>query len=334
MIDILSLNLDELSRELAEFNEPKFRAKQIYEWLHIKKVTAFSEMTNVSAQLRENLSAKFCIHSLNIRKRLVSSIDDTVKYLYEFPDGNCIETVFMSHKHGNSLCVSTQVGCRIGCKFCASAEAGFVRNLEPSEILLQLYRAEKEINSVVLMGVGEPLDNFDNVVKFLELLQTSMSLRHVSLSTCGLADKIDRLAELKLGLTLSISLHAANDKDRSAIMPVNNRFGLERLINSCGAYFKATGRRISYEYALMENINDSAAHTSEFVNLLKRLPKGSYHVNLIPINPIVGAGSARPPNMKYIKEFAELLEKSGVNVTIRRTLGADISAACGQLRRG
>ncbi|MCL2633391.1 MAG: 23S rRNA (adenine(2503)-C(2))-methyltransferase RlmN [Oscillospiraceae bacterium] len=331
MIDILSLNLDELKQELAQFGEPAYRAKQIYEWLHIRKISDFDEITNISKQLREKLREKFCIKSLNMQKRLVSSIDDTVKYLYMLDDGNCIETVFMSHNHGNSLCISSQVGCRMGCRFCMSAQCGFVRNLTPSEMLLQIYRAEKEINSVVVMGIGEPLDNFDNVKKFLEILP--MSLRHVSLSTCGLADEIDELAKLKLGLTLSISLHATNDKDRTAIMPINARYNLERLLSSCANYFTITRRRISYEYALIDGVNDTEENAYELAKLLKKLPKGSYHVNIIPINP-VGANCVRPPDTKQIKTFSTVLERENINVTVRRTLGADINAACGQLRRG
>jgi len=331
MKDILSMNLKELTDEVVAMNEPKFKAKQIYDWLHFKKVQEFSKMSNVSAQLREELAKNFCIYSLKIKKRLVSRIDNTVKYLYTLPDGNAIETVFMTHNHGNSLCISTQAGCRMNCAFCASGKAGFVRNLTPSEMLLQIYRTDKKVDSIVLMGVGEPLDNFDNVVRFLEILRTGsgMSLRNVSLSTCGLAEKIDALARLKLPLTLSVSLHASNDDDRSAIMPINKRYGINILLDACAAYFKATGRRISYEYALIGGVNDRGINADELVELMKKLPKGSYHVNLIPVNPVKGSGFKKSEN---IKMFADYLAKMGVNATVRRTLGADIDAACGQLR--
>jgi len=336
--DILSLNLDELTEQTELMNLPKFRAKQIFEWLHFRKVSDFSEMTNISVQTQSALSKCFCIISLKIQKTLVSNIDNTVKYLYKLPDGNTIETVFMSHNHGNSLCMSTQAGCRMNCAFCASGKAGLVRNLEPSEILSQLYTTQRtgpkignKIDSLVLMGVGEPLDNFANVVKFLEILRSGagMSLRNVSLSTCGLTDKIDALARLKLPLTLSVSLHASNDADRSAIMPINKKFPLRDLLLSCADYFKVTGRRISYEYALIGGVNDGETNARELVGLMKGLPYGSYHVNLIPINPVKETGFKKSANMK---PFSDYLRKNGVNATVRRTLGADIDAACGQLR--
>jgi len=331
MTDILSLNLDELTEEMRLLNQPKFRAKQIYEWLHGKKVENFSEMSSISAQLRGELSENFYIISLKIQKRLVSRIDNTVKYLYTLPGGDGVETVFMTHKHGSSLCVSTQLGCRMNCAFCASGKAGFVRSLEPSEILSQIYRNGEKPDSVVLMGVGEPLDNFGNVVKFLHILRTGsgMSLRNVSLSTCGLADKIDELAKLNMPLTLSVSLHASNDKDRDAIMPVNKRFPISVLLNSCAGYFKATGRRISYEYALIDGVNDREKNIAELAGLMKRLQRGSYHVNLIPVNVVAESGFKKSKNAAA---FADGLLKNGVNATVRRTLGADIDAACGQLR--
>jgi 23S rRNA (adenine2503-C2)-methyltransferase len=333
-IDILSLTSDELTHEMELLKQPKYRAKQIFEWLHKKKVSSFAEMTDIPSQLREALGSSFCIKSLNILKTLVSNRQDTVKYLYGLEDGNKIESVFMSHKHGNSLCVSSQVGCRMGCAFCASGGAGFVRNLAPSEMLLQLYestKTDKIIRSVVVMGVGEPLDNLDNVLKFLELLQSGhgMSLRHVSLSTCGLVDKIDELAKLKLGLTLSISLHAVSDDERSEIMPVNKKWGLERLLVSCAEYFKITGRRLSFEYALIKGVNDNSIHAERLAKLLRKMSRGSYHVNLIPINETDGTKFRKSNN---VKEFAAVLEKSGITATIRRTMGADINAACGQLR--
>ncbi|MDR0197461.1 MAG: 23S rRNA (adenine(2503)-C(2))-methyltransferase RlmN [Oscillospiraceae bacterium] len=334
--DILSLNLNELTREIVGLSERGFRAKQVFEWLHSKKATDFSEMSNICDQLKDKLGKKFCIKSLNMQKRLVSSTDNTVKYLYGLDDGNKIETVFMPRKGKNSLCVSSQVGCRMGCKFCASGASGLERDLAPSEMLAQLYetaRAGDQIDSVVIMGVGEPLDNFANVVKFLEILQSGygMSLRRVSLSTCGLADKIDELAGLRLGLTLSVSLHASNDADRSAIMPINKRFNLKTLLDSCAGYFEKTGRRISYEYALIDGVNDKGDDAARLARLMKGLPDGSYHVNLIPANAVESGSFNKSAR---IRPFAGRLAKENINVTVRRTLGADINAACGQLRGG
>ncbi|MCL1904327.1 MAG: 23S rRNA (adenine(2503)-C(2))-methyltransferase RlmN [Oscillospiraceae bacterium] len=339
MIDILSLTLSELSEQMVPLKQPKYRAKQIFEWLHKKKASSFEEMTDTPAQLRAALKLDFCIKSLNIQKTLVSDRQDTVKYLYGLDDGNKIETVFMSHKHGNSLCISSQVGCKMACCFCASGMAGFIRNLSPSEMLLQLYQTEKQqspanCSSIVIMGVGEPLDNFDNVIRFLRLLESpdghNMSLRHVSLSTCGLVERIDELRELKMGLTLSVSLHAVTDSERSAIMPINQRYNIGRLLTSCAEYYKHTGRRISFEYSLINGVNDGTEHADELVRLLSaKMSRGSFHVNLIPINVINEVKFRKSAN---VKAFAGILEKSGVAVTVRRTMGADINAACGQLR--
>lgn len=333
-IDILSLTKDELTEKVIEMGEKSFRAKQIYEWLHVKKVVDFSEMSNLSAQFREELSRKFCVKSLKIKKRLVSGIDNTVKYLYELPDGEAVESVLMEYKHGNSLCISSQVGCKMGCKFCASTIAGWVRDLEPSEMLLQIYETERDsgrhVDSIVMMGIGEPLDNFDNVLRFLEILNSGgegMSLRHLSLSTCGLADRINRLAELKLGVTLSISLHAATNEKRSAIMPINDRFDLNALMKACDDYFKTTGRRISFEYSLIEGVNDTDESADELIKLLGRR---NCHVNLIPINEIKEREFKKS---RYVERFHKRLTDAGINATVRRTLGADINAACGQLRR-
>lgn len=332
-IDILSLTLDELTEILLDMGTQKFRAKQVFEWLHKKKITEFTQMSNISAQLKAELSEKFCINSLKIKKRLVSDIDNTVKYLYGLSDGENIETVLMEYKHGNSICISTQVGCKMKCRFCASTIAGYVRNLEPSEMLLQIYESERDsgrkIQSIVLMGIGEPLDNFDNVVRFLKLLQTGddMSLRHVSVSTCGLVPQIYNLAKLKLGITLSISLHATNDEIRSSIMPVNNRYSIKELIDACKYYFSMTGRRISFEFALISGINDNAKTASELISLLKGM---NCHVNLIPINEIKEETFKRSHS---VEQFQQMLTDGGLNATVRRTLGTDISAACGQLRR-
>ncbi|MGN0687748.1 MAG: 23S rRNA (adenine(2503)-C(2))-methyltransferase RlmN [Oscillospiraceae bacterium] len=333
-IDILSLSKDELAAELIAIGEKAFRANQIYDWLHVKKVRDFSQMSNISAQLKDTLEKKFCLKSLIIKKKLVSDIDNTVKYLYGLPDGESVETVLMEYKHGNSLCISTQVGCRMGCRFCASTIAGFVRHLLPSEMLLQIYETERDsgrrVDSIVLMGIGEPLDNFDNVIKFLSLLNSEgegMSLRHISLSTCGLVDRIYELAEMKTGLTLSISLHAATDEKRSSIMPINNKYNLEQLMKACRYYFSKTGRRISFEYSLIEGVNDTEQSAEELIRLLDGM---LCHVNLIPINEIKEREFKKS---RYVENFQKRLVRAGINATVRRTLGADINAACGQLRR-
>lgn len=335
-IDILSLDLKELESALVEMGEKKFRAKQIFQWLHVKKVPDFDKMTDISIQLRERLKENFCINGLFVQKRLESCIDNTVKYLYRLSDGNFVETVLMEYSYGYSLCISTQVGCKMGCRFCASAIAGFVRNLTPSEMLLQIYETERnsgvKISGLVLMGIGEPLDNYDNVLKFLTLLShkdgNNFSLRHVSLSTCGLVPKIYELAELKLGLTLCISLHSSDNSSRSEIMPVNRTYNIEALIEACKHYISATGRRITFEYAVMDNVNSAEKDADRLAELLRGI---NCHVNLIPVNKV--------KERKYttartaVAEFAKRLEKRGINATVRRTLGSDIEAACGQLRR-
>lgn len=331
-IDILSLTFEELSEKILEMGEKKFRAKQIFDWLHIKKVTDFEQMSNLSAQFRGELSEKFCVKQLKIKKRLVSGIDNTVKYLYGLSDGEAVESVLMDYKHGAALCVSTQVGCKMGCKFCASTLAGWVRNLEPSEMLGQMYESERDsgktLDSVVLMGIGEPLDNFDNVMKFLKILDESgFSLRRVSLSTCGVVDRIYELAKLKLGVTLSVSLHAATDEKRSEIMPINKKYPLKTLMKACDDYFAATGRRISFEYSLIEGVNDDESSAKELISLLGGK---NCHINLIPINEVRERGFRKSP---YVERFQRLLTNAGMNATVRRTLGADINAACGQLRR-
>lgn len=331
-IDILSLTFEELSEKILEMGEKKFRAKQIFDWLHIKKATGFEQMSNLSAQFRGELSEKFCVKQLKIKKRLVSGIDNTVKYLYGLSDGEAVESVLMDYKHGAALCVSTQVGCKMGCKFCASTLAGWVRNLEPSEMLGQMYESERDsgktLDSVVLMGIGEPLDNFDNVMKFLKILDESgFSLRRVSLSTCGVVDRIYELAKLKLGVTLSVSLHAATDEKRSEIMPINKKYPLKTLMKACDDYFAATGRRISFEYSLIEGVNDDESSAKELISLLGGK---NCHINLIPINEVRERGFRKSP---YVERFQRLLTKAGMNATVRRTLGADINAACGQLRR-
>ena len=334
--DILSLSPEELEIAFSNMGEKKFRAKQVFDWLHVKNVRSFEEMSNISKQLRTKLSENFCLKSLNIERKLESKTDNTVKYLYRLDDGNFIETVLMEYNHGYSLCVSSQVGCKMGCNFCASTIAGFVRNLEPSEILLQIYETErdsgKKIDSIVMMGIGEPLDNFSNVVKFLELLSCpegrNMSLRHVALSTCGVVPKIRKLCELHLGLTLSVSLHASDNNRRSEIMPVNRAYPIEELLSACRDYIKNTGRRITFEYAVINDVNSSEADARKLAELLRGM---NCHVNLIPVNNV--KERSYTSSMKTVNRFREMLVQRGINATVRRTLGADINAACGQLRR-
>lgn len=334
--DILSMTLAELEAEITALGEKKFRAGQLYSWLHEKRITDFSECSNLSKQLIAQLDVQYELRRAKIVRKLVSKLDGTVKYLYEFPDGERAESVLMSYEHGNSMCISTQVGCKMGCSFCASTKAGFVRDLDPSEMLLQIYESERDsgrkVESLVLMGIGEPLDNFDNVMKFLGILSSekgkNMSLRHVSLSTCGLVPRIRELADMKLGLTLSVSLHAPTDDKRSAIMPVNLRYGTAELIDACKYYFSQTGRRISFEFALISGVNDDAQTAKELIRLLK--PISPCHVNLIPVNEIRERDYRRSGK---VRDFQRILTECGVNATVRRTLGADINAACGQLRR-
>ena len=335
-IDILGLLPEELEEQILLAGEKKFRAKQIFEWLHVKRVDSFSKMTNLSVQLREKLEKIFCLKSLFIVKRLESNTDNTVKYLYRLPDGNHVETVIMEYNYGNTVCVSTQVGCKMGCRFCASTIAGYKRDLASSEILLQIYEAARDsgrkITGAVLMGIGEPMDNFDNVVNFLKVLSceqgTNMSLRHVSVSTCGIVPRIYELAEMKLGITLSISLHASNNKSRSEIMPVNNKYDINELLTACRYYFKVTGRRISFEYALIDGHTDKQSDAEELAALLKKFV---CHVNIIPVNKIKERNYRS--DRKAAEKFRMRLEKLGLNATVRRTLGSDIDAACGQLRR-
>ena len=336
-IDIKSLTLAELTAQMAADGVPAFRAKQVFRWLHQKKVTSFAEMSDLSLPLREKYNQKYYIASINVQKRLVSALDGTVKYLYGLADGNTVEAVLMQYRHGTSLCISTQVGCRMGCTFCASTIGGLVRHLTAGEMLEEVYAAQRDsgqtIGSLVLMGIGEPLDNYDNVLRFLRLLSApeghGLSLRHVSLSTCGLVEQIDRLAEEKLGLTLSVSLHAPNDTLRSQTMPVNRRYPIATLLAACRRYFARTGRRISFEYALIDGVNDSDACAKELAQQLRGL---SCHINLIPVNTVEGK-SYRAAKATRVERFSALLAETGLTVTVRRKLGADINAACGQLRR-
>jgi 23S rRNA (adenine2503-C2)-methyltransferase len=338
MTDIKSLTLQELRDEMTSIGEKSFKAGQIYSWLHKHGATSFDEMTNISKDLRANLQKKYDIYNCTIEKKLVSVYDDTVKYLFRLNDGELIESVVMKYKYGYTICVSSQVGCKMGCKFCASGIAGFVRNLTPSEILSQVYTAQRDlgirISHIVMMGVGEPLDNFDNVMRFLSLVTDenglNISMRNISLSTCGVVSGIYKLMEKKLQLTLSVSLHAPNDEIRSKTMPVNDRWNIDELLKACRDYTKATSRRISFEYAMINGVNDSDECAKE---LGKKLKGMLCHVNLIPVNSVKERDYKKSSDNR-IAGFIKTLEKFGINVTVRRTLGSDINASCGQLRRG
>ena len=334
--DILSLLPEELEAEFAALGEAKFRAAQVFQWLG-RGVRDFEGMSNLSKELRQKLNDRFYLYEPKVLSKQVSAIDGTIKYLWELRDGNAVETVVMSYKHGNTVCVSSQVGCRQGCAFCASTIGGLVRNLNASEILDEVLFSEldsgKKISNIVLMGIGEPLDNFDNVMRFLELVNhpkgMNIGMRHISLSTCGIIERFDELAERDLQLTLSVSLHAPDDETRSRIMPANHGRGVEKLIDACRVYFEKTGRRISFEYAMIDGVNDSA----EQAKLLARHAKAvSAHVNLIPLNH-VEERQFQPSTPEHLKRFIKILEDDGVNVTVRRRLGSDVDASCGQLRR-
>ena len=330
------LTPDKLADYLQSIGQPKFRAKQIFKWLHQKLVTDFAAMTDQPKALLQILQESSAIAAPAIRRRQQSK-DGTVKYLLELSDGNCIETVLMRYKYGNTVCVSTQVGCAMGCRFCASTQAGRVRDLTPGEIASEIYTAQKDtgerVSHVVLMGIGEPLHNFDNVMDFLTIISCpeglNIGMRNISLSTCGLVPQIDRLAQKHLQLTLSVSLHAPNNAMRSGMMPVNDAFPLEQLIPACRRYQKETGRRISFEYSMVKGVNDSPATAKELADLIKGM---GAHVNLIPINPVDGSPYSATDEAN-VRRFQKLLEEYGVNATVRRRLGTDISAACGQLRR-
>lgn len=334
--DIRSMSFSELSEEMSALGFPAFRAKQIYSWIHEKCVVSFDEMTNISKDMREKLQQKFDFSNCEIHTKLVSKIDATVKYLFTFSDGEYVESVVMKYKYGYSICISTQVGCKMGCTFCASAIGGFVRNLTAGEMLSEIYSAQRDlgvkINHLVLMGTGEPLDNYDNVMRMLELITDekgqNMSMRHISLSTCGIIPKIYDLAEKKLGLTLSVSLHAPNNQIRSKSMPVNNKYDIDELLKACKYYADTTGRRISFEYAMIRDVNDSDACALE---LAKRLKGLLAHVNLIPVNNVRETDYQKSTEERQ-KKFIQILSSRGITATVRRTLGSDINASCGQLR--
>ena len=334
MIDIKSLNLQEMTQLLRDMGEPAFRGKQVFTWLH-KGVTSFEDMSNLSKPLRQKLTEQCVITVPTVERKQVSKHDGTVKYLWRLGDGNCIETVLMRYHHGNTVCISSQVGCRMGCAFCASTIAGKVRDLRPSELLDQVLFTQMDsglpVSNIVLMGIGEPLDNMDNVLRFLELVNSphgmNIGMRHISLSTCGVVPGIDALADRQLQLTLSVSLHAPDSETRSRIMPVNRAYDVETLFAACHRYFQKTGRRISFEYAMIDGVNDHDWQAELIAKKLKGMPG---HVNLIPLNDVVE--SPFKPSRR-IAAFQKRLESHGLTATVRRSLGGDIDASCGQLRR-
>lgn len=335
--DIKSLNNEELAEWVRENSLPAFRAKQIFSWLHKSGVSDFSEMSNVSKELRNKLSEEFYISSCEIENKYVSAIDGTVKYLFRLSDGEFLETVIMKYKYGYTICVSSQVGCKMGCRFCASTLAGFKRNLTAGEIESQLHSAQKDlgirISHIVLMGIGEPLDNFDNVLRFIENVNSedglNISVRNITLSTCGIVPRIKDLMKHDLQLTLTISLHGPNDEIRSKIMPVNDRWKINEVIAACREYAEFTSRRVSFEYTLIKDVNDTPECAEELSKLLKGM---LCHVNLIPVNNVEERKNIRSSD-KSVNKFLHILQKNGINATIRRTLGSDINASCGQLRR-
>lgn len=341
--ELLSLFPEEIEQWMIDHGEPKYRAKQIFPQLH--RGLSIDEMTNIGKALREKLCEHFTVSLPTVERKLVSALDGTIKYLFSLADGNCVESVVMKYSHGNTICISSQVGCRMGCKFCASTIGGRVRNLTPAELLGQVIAAQKDcgerISNIVMMGIGEPLDNYDNVLRFLKLVNheqgVNIGYRHISLSTCGLVNQIERLAEENLPITLSISLHAPDDETRSAIMPINNRWGVNELLDACRAYFAKTGRRISFEYTLIAGKNDSTANAQKLARVLNaklrsRTDTMPIHVNLIPVNEVSETGFVRS-GKDAVAAFAKTLEKNGIRATVRRKLGSDINASCGQLRR-
>lgn len=334
-INLMDLSCEELKKLATELGEPAFRGKQIFEWIY-RGAESFDEMTNISKSFREKLAAHTIIGNAKICEKYVSNIDETRKYLLELNDGNFIESVLMKYEYGYTICVSSQVGCKMGCRFCASTLNGWNRNLTPGEIISQVLCVQKDlgerISNIVMMGIGEPLDNFENVLKFIELVNAPGGLnigqRHISISTCGLADKIRELAEKQLQITLLISLHAPSDEKRSQIMPINNKFGIRELMEACDLYIKKTSRRISFEYTLISGVNDNI----EEANLLADLIRGKLcHVNLIPVNKVKETGFDKSSRQR-VEMFKNQLEKRGISATIRREMGSDINAACGQLR--
>jgi 23S rRNA (adenine2503-C2)-methyltransferase len=337
MIDIKSLTFDELSKETEKLNLPKFRCSQIYKWLHENGISSFDEMTNLSKNLRDELKSEYFIAGCTIEDKFVSQIDDTVKYLFKLYDGEYVESVVMKYKYGYTICISSQVGCKMGCKFCASTLAGFKRNLFPAEMESQIHAAQNDLNvrisHIVLMGIGEPLDNYDNVIKFLRTVNDerglNISLRDITISTCGIVPRIYDLINENMPITLTLSLHAPNDNIRSSMMPVNEKWGVDEVIKACKEYAIKTKRRVSFEYTLINGVNDNQACARELASKIRGFIS---HVNLIPVNDVEERGNVRSTD-SAIQKFRDTLQSLGINATIRRTLGKDINASCGQLRR-
>ncbi len=336
-IDIKSMNLEEMTQLFADMGEKSFRAKQVYQWLHVKQVDSFEEMTNLSRLLREKLARDCVVTSLKKEQVQISKQDGTRKYLFMLADGNVIESVLMRYKHGNSVCISSQVGCRMGCRFCASTLDGLVRGLTPSEMLDQIYKIGQDIgeriSNVVVMGTGEPLDNFDNLLQFIRLLTDEnglhISQRNLTVSTCGIVPRIRELADHKLAITLALSLHASSQEKRLRLMPVANKYDIQEVMDACRYYFDQTGRRVTFEYSLVGGVNDTEEDAGELSALIQGM---NCHVNLIPVNPIEERDYVQS-DRRVIEAFREKLEKNGINVTVRREMGRDIDGACGQLRR-
>mgnify|MGYP001656293732 CR=1 FL=1 len=335
--DIRAYEYEELQKELERLGEKPFRAKQIYEWLHVKLADRFDEMTNLSVKLREKLAEEYDIFPVQMAERQQSKLDGTNKFLFRLYDGNMVESVLMRYKHGNSVCISSQAGCRMGCVFCASTIGGLKRNLSASEMLGQIYQIQKiigeRVSNVVIMGTGEPLDNYNNFLKFIHMVSDehglNISQRNITASTCGIVPNIRRLAEEKLQITLALSLHGSNQEKRRSLMPVANKYELHEVLEACDYYFEKTGRRITFEYSLVHGVNDTPEDAKELMGILK---DRNCHLNLIPVNPIKETNYEKP-DKKSAENFKNKLEKNGINVTIRREMGSDIDGACGQLRR-
>ena len=336
-MDIKSMTLPELQEEMAAIGEKSFRAKQLYEWIHVRQARSFDEMTNLSVALRERCRERYDLTTLQVVRMQESKLDGTRKYLFELKDGNLVESVFMRYKHGNSVCISSQVGCKMGCRFCASTLDGWERNLTPAEMLDQIYAitqdTKERVSNVVVMGSGEPMDNYDNLVRFIRLLSDenglNISQRNITVSTCGIVPNMYKLADEGLQITLALSLHAPNDEKRRELMPIANKYSIDEILDACRNYFAKTGRRITFEYSLVGGKNDSEADAKE---LSARISDINCHVNLIPVNPIKERDYVKSTK-KVVENFKNKLEKYGINVTIRREMGADIDGACGQLRK-
>lgn len=335
--DIASYSFEELQEEMLAIGEKGFRSRQIYSWIHEKLVDDFEEMTNLPKALRQKLEAAYEIRRVEMEKRQISKIDGTNKFLFCLKDGNMVESVLMKYKHGNSVCISSQIGCRMGCRFCASTLDGLERNLTPSEMLRQVYQIQKitgeRVSNIVIMGTGEPLDNYDNFLKFIHMVSDehglNISQRNITASTCGIVPNIRKLAEEKLQITLALSLHGSNQEKRRSLMPVANKYELHEVLEACDYYFEKTGRRITFEYSLVHGVNDTPEDAKELMGILK---DRNCHLNLIPVNPIKERNYEKP-DKKSAENFKNKLEKNGINVTIRREMGSDIDGACGQLRR-